>query len=1154
MKEANELEHLLHESRERLKELAAINKTTSIIKENKPVADTLQHICLILPNAMQYPEQAVARIQYADMSCQTQRFEPTEWNLIQEFSSIDNIKGKIEISYTHAFPEADEGPFLKEERNLILNISSLLTGYINSLKAKQIYQQYKTPDRDNELLEEGMEPGKAGMRLLQKYLYRQNYDRDIFHDLMPFKVSEILLISTLYDAYSIEKEGRFAEHVLGEYQQLNLSSFPRIIGVSTEEEAFSQLQKRHFDLIIYMVGADTLMPFSISAKIKDEYPYIPIYYLINNNTFPKTLQKNLDFSGSGPDKIFHWNGEPSVFSAMVKHLEDRVNVDNDTRMGLVRVILLVEDDPRYYSRYMPLLHSIVLEQTRRIIDDVATDELYKVLKLRGRPKILLANNFEEAIELFDRYKEFMLCLITDVKYARKGKEDQEAGFELVKKVRAEVKDLPIIIQSSEIVNAQRAFELKSTFVDKNSETLSADIRSFISHYLGFGNFVYRAPDGREIAVARTLKEFENHLRNIPDDSLLFHAKRNHFSLWLMARGEIQVAKILGTKSVDEFNNTDDIRNYLLQIIQRHRNEKNKGKVVAFEDVDYFEEGNILSLGAGSYGGKGRGVSFINSLIYNFDFASIIPDIHIKAPRTALIGVEEFEIFMNKNQLWEFALAESYRSIMERFMESRLSDGLTKKLKRLLRMINKPIAVRSSGLFEDSMRQPFAGIFETYLLPNSHPDFDTRFEQLSNAIKLVYASVFSDIAKGYIEAVNYKIEEEKMAIVIQEVVGNQFEHYYYPHISGAAQSYNYYPVAHMTPEEGVAVAAVGLGKYVVEGEKAYRFSPVYPDTEISSQTDLIKNTQVDFFAVDLKKHNIDLLEGDTAGLVKLDIWEAEKHGNLKHCASVYDAQNNTIEAGIDKTGPRVINFANILKYNYIPMAKTIKMILDIVKESMGSPVEIEYAIDINRDRNGKASFYLLQIKPILGSTEDFEIDTKQLKEQNVLLFAERSMGNGRLSGLRDVIFAKKASFDKTRTMEMANEIDSLNRKMMNAGTKYILIGPGRWGSRDRFIGIPVTWPQISYAQVIVETSLEDFPLDASMGSHFFHNITSLGIGYFSVQYNYGNSRINWEMLEKQEIIDETEFFVHIRFKEKLDVRMDGKKRISVISIHDNYLNA
>jgi len=1141
-----DIKQLVFERQERLKELATINKTTQILKEGKTIEETLQQVCMLLPAGWQYPEFTVAHIQFDGKEYKSPGFQKTQWLQRQTFDIIDNRNGFIEIFYLKKFIDFDEGPFLKEERSLLNNIAGMLTGYLNSQVACNIMTHAQINERLLEVKSKPKEAIATSRQLLQKFLNKNNYDRDIYHDLMPFKVKEIMLISNLYDAYSIEKEGRFSEHVLGEYHQLNLTSVPRITGVSSEEEIFFELENKHYDLIIFMVGTDKKTPVVFSQKIKQAYPYIPIFLLLNNNTdipYFKIEGKRL----SGIDQIFVWNGESTVFFAMIKLIEDKINTGNDTQIGLVRVILLVEDSPKYYSRYLPLLYSIVLEQTKRIIADVSTDELYKVLRMRARPKILLASSYEEAVQIIRKYKEFLLCLITDVKFEHNNKLEENAGFILADYARSEIKDLPIVIQSSDIENANKAYEMKATFIDKNSETLLQDFQSFIMHYLGFGNFIYRDTEGTQIAMAKTLKEFEQHLRTIPDESLLYHAKKDHFSLWLMARGEIQVAKILNPKKISDFKAPGEIREYMLDVIQKFRNEQNKGKIIPFEESAILDETNIVSLAEGSLGGKGRGLAFVNSLIYNFDFSQLVPEINIRTPKTSVIGTEEFEYFMDRNHLREIVYSErDYQKICKLFMESKLTDTLIRRLKIILKLIKKPLAVRSSGLFEDSLMQPFAGIFETYLLPNDHPDINVRLEQLMDAIKLVYASVFSPIARGYIEAINYKIEEEKMAIVIQEVVGNQYGNYYYPHISGVAQSYNYYPFGHMKPEEGFAVAAVGLGKYVVEGEKAYRFSPKYPATEINTPKDQLKNSQLKFFAVNLGKKDINLLEGDTAGLSYLDIDVAENHGTLRHLASVYDIDNQRIVPGLTMPGPRIINFANIFKYNYIPLAKTIEVVLDVVKEALGSPVEIEFAVDLNKDENMKASFYLLQIKPLIGNAQDYTIDMESIDRNEMVLFSEKGMGNGVINDITDVIFVDKDVFDKTKTMEMAAEIERLNKEMIASGRKYILIGPGRWGTRDRWIGIPVNWPQISNAKVIVETSYEDYPLDSSSGSHFFHNVTSMNVGYFSIQPEQSESFIAYDVLKSQALINGTQYFKHVRFEKPLTVRMDGRKRISVIT--------
>jgi len=1145
-----EIRKLIFERTERLKELAAINQTNDILREGKPVDETLQQLAKLFPGAWQYPEFTVCRIVFNGKEYLSPQFHESRWIQRQSFESIDGGSGYIDIFYTREFVQFDEGPFLKEERHLIANLASAITGFLNSFAAKELLKRTRASDKSKGAENQQCEIPANGKQLLQRFLNKNNYDRDVYHDLQPFKVKEILLVANLYDAYTIEKEGRFSEYVLGEYHQLSLTSVPRITGVSSAEEAISQLNAKHYDLVIFMVGVDKSLPVSISGQIRKEFPYIPIFALLNNNS-DVAYFSDISERYKAIDRVFVWNGESKVFFAMIKLLEDKINVENDTRVGLVRVLLLVEDSPQYYSRYLPLLYGIVMDQTRRIIDDVSTDELYKVLRLRARPKILLAANYEEAAEIISDYQDYLLCLITDVKFNREGREFSEAGFDLVSHVRESNPDLPVIVQSSDPENASRAYDLRATFINKNSESLSQDFKSFITHYLGFGNFIYRDKDGVQIAVAKSLREFENHLRTIPDESLLYHARKDHFSLWLMARGEIQVAKIINPAKVSDFRSAAQLRDYLTDVIRQFRNEQDKGKVIPFEESALLDEHNVVTLIPGSLGGKGRGLAFINTLIYNYDFNKHIPDINIRSPRTSVIGTDEFEYFIERNRIGEkITDFENYAEIKKIFTSGVLTDTLIRRLRVLLKLIDKPLAVRSSGLFEDSLSQPFAGIFETYLLPNNHPDINVRLTQLMDAIKLVYASVYSPEARGYIEAINYKLDEEKMAVVIQEVVGHQYDDVYYPHISGVAQSYNYYPFAHMKPEEGFAVAALGLGKFVVDGGSAYRFSPVYPAVEILTPKDLYKNSQVKFLAVDLAKSDVNLLEGEMAGLREMDIDVAEKHGTLRHLASVYDQDNQRMVPGITTPGPRVINFSNVLKYDYCPMAKTIETVLDIVKEAMGTPVEIEFAIDLTRDADYKTTFYLLQIKPLIGAELDYQVSMEELKREEIVLFSDKGMGNGLVSDITDVIYVDTDEFDKSQTQEMVLEIEQLNQLMKKENRKYILIGPGRWGTRDRWIGIPVNWPQISNAKTIVETSLDAYPLDASSGSHFFHNVTSMNVGYFSVQPEMGNSFIDYEVLKKQQLINKTRFFRHVRFEKSLKIRMDGRKRIAVITWEEN----
>jgi hypothetical protein len=1136
-----EYHKLLHDQQERLKELGCINQTTYILKEGKPIEETLQQIVLLLPAAWQYPDYTAARIKFLDDTFETPEFQETTWKMVQEFNTIDDEKGTVEVFYTKEFTLETEGPFLKEERDLIRNIASLITGYINSYKARDIIRSTRIENEEDEDL-----GNVSSRRLLQKFLERHNAERDVFHDLQPFKVKEILLVANLYDAYSIEGEGRFSDHMLGEYYQLSLTSLPRVTGVTGDEEAFNKLKARHYDMVIIMVGIHKESPMLLCKKIKDRYPYLPTFLLLNNPDDTSFIKRK-KAAGIPFDNYFVWTGESKVFFAMVKLLEDKVNVDNDTRKGLTRIILLVEDSAEYYSSYLPMLYTLVLEQTRNLIADVSTDELYKVLRLRARPKILLASNWEDAITIYNKYKENILCVISDIRFPKNGELHETAGIELISQIKKDLPNLPAVLQSSDPENAKYAFTLKANFINKNSESLLQDLKSFINYYLGFGHFVYRDNTGRQIAVAKSMKEFEAYLETVPEDSLAYHAMKNHFSLWLMARGEVKIAKLINPVKVTDFSSLKELREYLLEIIRKRRREMNKGRVINFEESAVIDETNVVSLSVGSLGGKGRGLAFINTLIYSFELGRLLPGINIKAPVTAIIGTDEFDMFMERNHLWDRVKEENDFSVLQKlFLEGSLSYTLDKQLRILLKQTDKPLAVRSSSLFEDSMSQPFSGIFGTYILPNNHPDFEIRLRQLSEAVKLVFSSIYSRNARNYFEAINYKIEQEKMAVVLQEVVGHRYGDVYYPHISGTAQSFNFYPVAHMTPQDGFAVMAVGLGHYVVEGEKAFRFSPAYPSIDIISHNDLYKNSQVYFYAVDLNKKDLNLLEGENAGLITLDIGNAEKHGTLSHSASVLNTNNDTIIPGLDTSGPRVVNFANILKYNYIPLASTIRTILDVVTEATGNPSEIEFAVDLTKDNDGNASFYLLQIKPLVGTGAGYNIEPDSINYDNLILESGKSMGNGVINDISDIIYFDPGKFDNLKTIQMAEEIDRINEKMMKEGIRYILIGPGRWGSKDKFIGIPVVWSQISNAKVIVEIGLPDFHIDASLGSHFFHNVISMNVGYFSIDQIADDGTVNWEKLKQQKVIKKYRFFRHIRFEKPLLVRMDGKKRIAVIT--------
>ncbi|WP_297096880.1 PEP/pyruvate-binding domain-containing protein [uncultured Draconibacterium sp.] len=974
------------------------------------------------------------------------------------------------------------------------------------------------------------------------YKKRKN-DRDIFQELMPTKVKEVLLVATLYDSYSIVREGQFSDKIFGEYLQLNLYAAPRFTSVHTQEEAQLILEHRDFDLIIVMAGMDKHTPVETARAIRNLRPKAPLLLLVNNNAdlrFFQTERRKLDFI----DRIFVWNGNSNVFMAMIKYIEDKSNVARDTQNGSVRIILLVEDSIQYYSRYLPMLYTTVMTQTQFLVNEDAADELHKILRMRARPKVILADNYEEAVKFINSYRRYMLCVISDVKFERNGVEDEDAGIELLKFTQTTRKfPIPLLLQSHDISNAQRAKEVGADFINKNSESLSMDIFNFLYRRLGFGNFVFKGMDGLPIAQAKNLVEFQEKFRDIPEESLQYHGSRNSFSTWLMARGEINLAELLMPIQMSDFDSPEELRQFCLDSFKKIRFERLRGTIVNFDPEFLSSSRFIVRMAKGSLGGKGRGIAFICNIIENIDFSKLIPEMNIRIPSTSIIGALEFDKFIETNNLYDDIYSfNDYNAIRKHFLESEFDDKIRKRLMEYLKKIKRPLAVRSSGLFEDSLLQPFSGVYATYLIPNNNADLEVRYQHLEMAIKLVYSSIFTESAQAYFDAVNYKIEEEKMAVVIQEVIGHEYNGKYYPTLSGVAQSYNYYPIAYMEPEDGFSVAAVGLGMYVVGGENAFRFSPKYPTLNASSLKDQLRDTQKQFYAIDLSNPDFDLAsDGEDAAIKKYRIKEAEKDGTLEHSASTYLIENDDLIPGIQGPGPKVIDFANILKYDHLPLADVLQLLLKLFKEAMGSPVEIEYSLDLEPAENGKPTLYLLQIKPLIRTEEQVEVDIEMVDEDKVFMYAEHGMGNGKIEDIYDVVYVDPEKFDKMKTRQMAQEISKLNDWFEKEGRSYILIGPGRWGSRDPYTGIPVLWAHISKAKIIVEMGLPDFPLDASLGSHFFHNVTSMNVGYFSVPHNSRNTKLKMEALQKQQVLRETEFIKHVQFDKPLTILMNGRDR-------------
>ncbi|MDP2112465.1 MAG: PEP/pyruvate-binding domain-containing protein [Bacteroidota bacterium] len=980
-------------------------------------------------------------------------------------------------------------------------------------------------------------------------IYKRNKsDRDIFQELMPTKVKEVLLLATLYDSYSIVREGQFTDKIFGEFLQLNLYTYPRFTSANTEEDALRMVKTREFDMAIIMVGVDKNIPVRAANAIFKQKPSLPILLLVNNNGDLRFFQTSNEKIES-IDRVFVWNGNSNVFLAMIKYIEDKQNVEEDTKNGSVRVILLVEDSIQYYSRYLPMLYTNIMTQTQNLVEDKSADELHKIMKMRARPKVILVSSYEDAVFIINKYKDFLLSVISDVKFQRNGVDDENAGVDLLRYVNSTLRfPIPVLLQSHDVNNAQRARDVGADFINKNSESLSLDIHNYIYKRLGFGNFVFKDTEGNPIMIARNMAEFQEMFQIVPENALAYHARRNSFSTWLMARGEINIAEQLLPYRFEDFKNSDDLRKFCLDVFEKVRIQKLRGSIIDFDPTLVTGKRYVMRLGSGSLGGKGRGMAFMCNFIENIEFARILPEINIRIPATAVVGASEFDKFLETNDLYEEIYSTNdYERIKGIFLESQFGDDLKDRLRKYLEKMGKPLAIRSSGLFEDSLTQPFSGVYATYLIPNNHPDMEVRFQQLETAIKLVYASIFTESAMSYFDAVKYKIEEEKMAVIIQEVVGHQYGDHYYPSISGVAQSYNFYPVSYMEPEDGFAVSAIGLGMYVVGGESAYRYCPKYPEINTTGIHDLVRDSQKEFYAIDMDHSQFDLENGgESAAIRKMKISFAEKDGVLQHCASVYDYENDCLIPGVDSPGLRIIDFANILKYKHIPLADTLQLLLKLFREAMGSPVEIEYAVDLEKGHNKLPTFYLLQIKPLIRRDEELIVNIGKIVPEKTLMYAKRGMGNGFVTGIKDVIFVDPEKFDKMKTREIAAEINQFNRKMDFLNKEYILIGPGRWGTRDPFTGIPVLWANISKARNIVEMGLDEFPLDGSLGSHFFHNVTSMNVGYFTIPHNSSDAMINIDLLNKMPAIEEGKYIKHVSFTNDLNIVMDGKNRQALIS--------
>jgi CheY-like chemotaxis protein len=967
-----------------------------------------------------------------------------------------------------------------------------------------------------------------------------------FNLLMQKRIHKVLLIASNYDAFMLEEDGRIDEQIFNEYVSLNLRYPPIFVLANSAEEAFQILRNDSIDLVITMLTIGGYDTFGLARSIKQEYTNIPIVVLTHFSREVTLKLENEDLSAI--DYVFCWLGNADLLLAIIKLIEDKMNVRHDVEVVGVQTILLVEDSIRYISSYLPNIYKIIFKQSKEYIKE-ALNEHQKMLRMRGRPKILLATTYEEAIELYNQYKYNLLGVISDISYKRNGIKDKYAGIKLCEKIRSVDEFIPFLLQSSDQENAKLAQKYNVGFIHKYSKTLSIELRNYIIKQFAFGEFIFKDPKTLEpIGRACDLQSLQDMILEIPDDSLEYHASRNDLSKWLNARAIFPIAQLFKYLKLSDFNSLDDVRNYIYRAISSYRMSKGRGVIAKF-DKNSFDEYLIFSrIGDGSIGGKARGLAFANSIIKRNNIFNKYKDIIITIPRTVVLSTDIFDEFIEGNDLYKVALSEdlSDEEILRHFIDARLPSRVYQDLYAFVSVIKNPIAVRSSSKLEDSHYQPFAGIYNTYMVPRV--DDNTRMIQLlSDAIKSVYACVYYENSKAYMAATSNVIDEEKMGIILQEVCGSKYEDRFYPTLSGVARSINFYPVEPEKTEEGIANIALGLGKQIVDGGVSLRFSPKHPDKalQLSSPEIALKDTQKYFYALDLNPESFKPSIDDAINLLRLKVKEAEKDNSLKHAASTFDLQNNVLKEGTIHKGKKVITFANVLKHKIIPLDKILSDLLDIGQKEMNNPIEIEFAIDLNKQKGEPLIFNFLQIRPIVSNDQETHFDLDEIDLKDTIIYSESALGNGVIDDVYDFVYVKPENFSSLKSKEIANEMAKINEQFKEEGKNYILVGPGRWGTADPSLGIPVKWAQISQARLIVESGLENYRIDPSQGTHFFQNLTSFRVGYFTINPYIDDGYFDIDFLEKSQEQYENEFIRHVRFKNPLKIQIDGQSSKGVV---------
>lgn len=975
-----------------------------------------------------------------------------------------------------------------------------------------------------------------------------------FQNLMRLRIRDILLVSSLYDLYLFEEDGRLYELIRNEYQGFNLSHSPELTRVSSGSDAIKLAKEENrFDLIITTLHIEDMHAIEFTKRAREEGINIPIVLLAHDNRELKDLmlrRESLAF-----DKIFIWTGDFRIIIAIVKNLEDRLNVDHDTRMVGVQTIIFIEDNVKYYSSILPIIYTEILKQSQRLISE-GINLTHKFLRMRARPKILLCSTYEEAWSYYQEYKEFILGIISDVDFPRGGIQDPHAGLEFAGEVRKELPDLPILLLSDNEENEIEAHKAGTSFVLKNTPMLLTELRQFMIKYFSFGDFIFRTPDGIEIGRADDLRSLEEQLRIVPDESIRYHGERNHFSNWLKARTEFWLAHQLRPRKVNDYPNDEALRQDLIQSLHAYGIIRQRGIITDFQKETFDPGSSFARIGGGSLGGKARGLGFVNTLINDYNVRERFEGIQIYVPPAVVLGTDVFDQFLDENNLRKFALSSTDdKEITRRFLSAeRFPEAVLGELAAFLDIIRSPLAVRSSSLLEDSQYHPFAGVYETYMLPNNQANPLVRLNDLLNTVKRVYASTFYQSAKDYIKVTSYRLEEEKMAVIIQKMIGRAHGDRFYPDFAGVAKSYNFYPLPPQTSSDGIVSVGLGLGKWVVDGGNSVRFCSKYPTDLIQfySAEETLNTTQRGFFALQLDAKSDFGIETHDMLVKQYDLDVAEQDGTLHLVGSIYSPEDDVINDGLSRQGTRLVTFGPVLRHRLFPLPQVVELLTDMGTWGMGTPVEIEFAVNAAGSGDRSKEFGMLQMRPLVLSREAEELTIEELRPEKCICFSDKVLGNGVVKDIHDLVVVDIHTFDRAKSHEVAMEVTQFNEQLLSEKRPYILVGVGRWGTLDPWLGIPIRWDQISGARAIVESSFRDMDVAPSQGSHFFQNITSFMVGYFTVNVKVENSFIDWDWLLGQPPVESKRFTRHIRCAQPIIVKMNGHQNRGIILKPEGHL--